>query len=300
MNKITLSIVGALAAITLTAPAARAATFGEWLAYCAGGDETIDAKIKADSMKTCSVDEGIKAACSVLSGTPWTCAMPSAKPKDKGSKCDEHDLRFEIGAGFKMPGTWTIAGRASATYTRLAIKSNINICNTTPVLPTPTGTGGGYSAESGDIQFLIEIKLSGEVTVTSPVGISVTLNAAAGCSRSTEAQYYKKAEVNACGMPTPTPASTPPATPPPASPTPGTTPPPATPPPATPPPATPPPASPTPSTTPPSTPPPASPTPGSTPPSTPPPASPTPGSTPPSTPPPTTSPTPSTTPRGTF
>jgi hypothetical protein len=254
MNKITLSIVGALAAITLTAPAARAATFGEWLAYCAGGDETIDAKIKADSMKTCSVDEGIKAACSVLSGTPWTCAMPSAKPKDKGSKCDEHDLRFEIGAGFKMPGTWTIAGRASATYTRLAIKSNINICNTTPVLPTPTGTGGGYSAESGDIQFLIEIKLSGEVTVTSPVGISVTLNAAAGCSRSTEAQYYKKAEVNACGMPTPTPASTPPATPP---------------------------ASPTPGSTPPSTPPPASPTPGSTPPSTPPPTtSPTPSTTP--------------------
>ena len=287
MSKITLTLAGALAALAIAPPPARAATFGEWLAYCAGGDQTIDAKIKADSMTACGVDEGIKSACSVLSATPWTCSIPAAKPKDKGEQCDSLEIKFEIGGKFDMPGTWKVTGTAKVSYIRYAAKTNINVCNTSPVIPTPNGNGGAYSAESGDISFNVSMKVEGDITVTSPVGISVNLNAKAGCERSTAGHYFKKAEVNSCGTPPPTP---PPATPPPATPTPSGTPPPATPPPATPtpsgtPPATPPPATPTPSGTPPSaTPPPATPTPSGTPPSaTPPPATPTPGGTPPPT-----------------
>ena len=266
MNKITLSIVGALATIAVAAPSARAATFGEWLAYCAGGDTDVDKKIKTDSMATCGVDEGIKSACSVLSGTPWKCSMPAAKPKDKNEQCDQLDIKFEIGAGFAMPGTWKVKGDAKATYSRFAVKSNINVCNTSPVLPTPVGDGGGYSAESGDIAFNVVMKIEGSIMVTSPVGITVNLSAAAGCERSTSGHYYKKAEINSCGSPTPTPTA--PATPPPSTPTPGGTPP-----------ATPPPTTPTPGGTPPATPPPTTPTPGGTPPATPPPMTPTPSAT---------------------
>lgn len=213
MNKITLSIVGALAVIAV-APSARAATFGEWLAYCAGGDADVDKKIKTDSMAACGVEEGIKAACSVLGGTPWVCATPTAKAKEKGDPCDELTIKFNIGAGFKMPGTWTVSGEAQASYERLSAKTHINVCNASPVIPTPTGEGGFYSAESGDITFLVTIKISGSITVTSPVGISVTLNAAAGCSRNTTAHYFVKAEINSCkGTPTPTPSGTPSPTP---------------------------------------------------------------------------------------
>jgi hypothetical protein len=174
-----------------------------------------------------------------------------------------------------MPAGWKVAGMASATYSRMSIKKNINICNTSPVIPTPTGNGGGYSAESGDISFIVIMKIAGMLSVTNPLGITVTLNAAASCERSTTGHYYKKADINSCGMPTPSPTA--PATPPPTTPSPGGTPP-----------ATPPPTTPTPGGTPPATPPPTTPTPGGTPPATPPPTTPSPGGTPPATPPPAT------------
>ncbi|MBE7449373.1 MAG: hypothetical protein HS111_10860 [Kofleriaceae bacterium] len=209
MCKHGIAFVG-IAVVTALAgsPRAEAATFGEWLAYCVGGDPTIDAKIQTDSMAACGVEKGIKAACSVLSGTPWTCSTPSAKPKEKGEACDELKIEFQIGAGFAMPGTWKVKGEAKAKYHRLAIKNNINICNVAPVIPTPIASGGAYSAESGDISFMVEMKIEGSLEVTSPVGITVNLSAAAGCERTTGTQYFKKAEVNSCGMPTPAPTAT--------------------------------------------------------------------------------------------
>ncbi|HEX7835808.1 MAG TPA: hypothetical protein VF469_00010 [Kofleriaceae bacterium] len=249
MNKITLCLVSALAAIAVATPSARAATFGDWLAYCAGGSADVDKTIKTDSMAACGVQEGIKAACSVLSDTPWTCSMPSAMPKAKGEACDELDINFTIGASFAMPVGWKVAGDASATYSRFSAKTNINVCNTSPVIPTPAANGGSYSAESGDITFNVTMKIMGMLSVTNPLGITVNLNAAASCTRSTTSHYFKKADINSCGSPTPTPSPTAP----PATPTPGGTPS-----------STPPPATPTPSGTPSSTPPPSTPTPSAT------------------------------------
>jgi hypothetical protein len=235
-------------------------------------------------MAACGVQEGIKAACSVVSGTPWTCSTPAAVVKPDKEQCDVLKLDFQIGASFAMPAGWKVAGDASASYTRLSSKSNMNVCNTSPVIPTPIANGGSYSAESGDISFIVSMKITGMLMVTNPLGITVNLSASAGCSRTTTRQYFKKADINSCGSPTPTPSPTaPPATPTPGG-TPSSTPPPATPTPSGTPSSTPPPATPTPPGTPSSTPPPATPTPSGTPSSTPPPATPTPASTPPMTP----------------
>lgn len=210
MNKLIFPVVGALVALTTAMPAANAAaTFGDWLAYCAGGDATVDATIQQATLAECEVTEGSMAACSVVSGMPWACATPSTEYRSENVKCSEHKLTFEIGAGLAMPGGWKVEGKATATYTRSGTKGDISSCNATPMSPPPSGQGGRYIKESGTMTYSVSFTVDGNIKVTSPTGISVNLNASAACNRRTTGNYIDEHSVSACSpSPSPTPSPT--------------------------------------------------------------------------------------------
>lgn len=195
----TVALLGA--ALLLTPTSAHAFDMGNALVACFGGDTDSGTEIMDEAMTECELAAGAKQACAVISGQPWACAAPQASPQgDEICYDDANEVR--ITAEITTPVNWKIKGTGTVKWDVTYLLKDRISCLTTPIIPIPTAPGGTYASESATAVALVSMSVKGDFTLTSPVGLEVSIGAGMSCNFMKTKKGHKEDTVSACAAPT--------------------------------------------------------------------------------------------------
>ncbi|MBE7449372.1 MAG: hypothetical protein HS111_10855 [Kofleriaceae bacterium] len=169
------------------------------------------AAVKAMALSACEATEGARAACAVVSGTPFGCFTHEAVARDNRS-CDKGAVRFTISGatgatlGWKVEGTLTVSAEYALYW------STAQECALTARTPVPSSAGGAYIFKAGSVKAVAIMTASGEGRVTFLGGTVFSERINKQCVRDLTITAYRQATASGCQGPPATPPATPSAT----------------------------------------------------------------------------------------
>jgi hypothetical protein len=191
----------AVAAATAFAPKpAHAYDVGDALIACASNNLDTLNRILDGFMTSCDLTKGRKNACTVVKGDPWTCndKLGPTPLEDQFCYGSAGSVFVEITASTSIPG-WTVTGKAKAELTHYAKEKKRKECDADPKTEPPAdGRAGEFISYASVLEYYVNFKVDGEITVDGGQLGKFTIKAGGSCTARRAAPAYQTLATDSC------------------------------------------------------------------------------------------------------